>query len=135
MNKELLTELFSTDTDLLSTYHILAPNTAEVCAERTMNDLIKYNVDIHLIKQNTEVIGYYGIEKKEGLEYLTGFFLKPEHRTKKHITDFWNIVDSSFNSDYFACVFDKNTRAIEFLNKKTTTKYEIDNIVLFKVGR
>ena len=63
MNKEQLAELFSTDKELLSIYHILAPNTAEICAERTLNDLKEANVEIHLIEQDNEVIGYYGIEK------------------------------------------------------------------------
>lgn len=135
MNKELLTELFKSDENFIGKFHNLSPATAEICAEKTFNDLSQYCVDFHLLKQNQEVIGYYGIERKEGLSYLTGFFLKPNYRTKEVITKFWNEVDSHFNTDYFIGVFAKNTPAIEFLSKKTTTKYEIDNTVLFRVGR
>jgi N-acetylglutamate synthase-like GNAT family acetyltransferase len=135
MNKELLTELFSTDKELLSTYHILAPSTAEICAERTLNDLKENNVEIHLIEQDNKVIGYYGIEKDGWVNNLTGFFLKPEFRTKENIVNFWNKIENNFDKDYYIGVYAKNTRAIEFLNKKTTTKYESDDIVVFKVGR
>lgn len=135
MNKEILTELFSTDPDLLSKYHIIAPNSAEACAEKTLNDLADCNVEVHLIKENDEIIGYYGLENKDGMGSLTGFFLKPEYRTKEHITKFWKEVDSHFDKDYFIGVFARNTRVIEFLKKKTTMKYEIDNVVLFRVGR
>lgn len=135
MNKEQLAELFSTDKELLSTYHILAPNTAEICAERTLNDLKEANVEIHLIEQDNEVIGYYGIEKNGWINNLTGFFLKPDFRTKEHITDFWNKVDNNFDRDYYIGIYPHNTRAIEFLNKKTTTKYESNDCVVFKVGR
>ena len=135
MNKEILTNLFSSDSDFILKYHNLAPTSAEICAEKTFNDLCNYNVDLRLIEKNNEIIGYYGIEKNEGLSYLTGFFIKPEYRTKEVITDFWKQVDSNFNTDYFVGVFAKNIPAINFLNKKTTTKYEIDNTVLFRVGR
>ena len=132
MNQELLTKLFSTDSELLSKYHILAPNSAEVCAERTFKDLQDSKVVVHLIEQNGEVIGYYGIE---GTAFLTGFFLTPENRNKEMIHYFWNKVDSSFKKDYFIGVYPKNTRAIDFLNKKTTIKYEVNNAVFFKVRR
>jgi hypothetical protein len=135
MNKELLTNLFSTDTELLSKYHILAPASAEVCAERTYNDLVSHDVNIHLIKKDGEVIGFYGIEKNAYTNCLTGFFLKPEHRNKEQITDFWSQVDSNFDKDYYIGVFSKNDKAIKFLTKKTTTKYNVNDIVLFRVGR
>lgn len=135
MNKQNLTDLFSTDSDLLCKYHVLAPNTAEVCAERTLNDMKEANVIIHLIEKNDEIIGFYGIEKNKLYNNLTGFFLKPKYRTKEHITDFWNKVDANFDKDYYVGVYSKNTRAIEFLSKKTTTKYEHKDIVVFKVGR
>lgn len=133
MDKELLTKLFRTDSELLSKYHILAPNSAEVCAERTLKDLNDSNVEIHLIKQNNEVIGYYGIE---GSSFLTGFFLTPEFRTPAVVELFWGRVEQHFEKDYFVGLYTKNTRAIKFMNKKTTDKYETKNdIVLFKVRR
>lgn len=135
MNKELLTELFSTDEELLNKWHILAPNSAEACAEKTLSDLNQCNVQVSLIKQDGEIIGFYGIEKNGWINNLTGFFLKPEYRNKEQITKFWTEVDGNFNKDYFIGVYSKNTRAIEFLNKKTTTKYESNDIVMFHVGR
>lgn len=134
MNKELLTELFSTDKELLSIYHIEAPNSAEVCAERTFKDLVDSNVEIHLIEKEDKVIGYYGIEKSP-MQCLTGFFLTPENRSSAQIKDLWYKVEQHFESDYFVGLYDRNTRAINFMNKKTDTKYEFNNIVLFKVKR
>jgi len=135
MNKELLTELFSTDKDLLSMYHIEAPNSAEICAERTLKDMKDANVEIVLITKDIEVIGYYGVEKFGKLDFLTGFFLKPENRSKEQISKFWNEVDSKFTNGYLSGVYSKNTRAIEFLNKKATSSYKLDDIVIFQIGR
>jgi hypothetical protein len=136
MNKELLTKLYSTDPELLSKYHILAPNSAEVCAERTCSDLKEWNVDIKLIKKDNEIIGYYGIERlNTGMCFLTGFFLTPENRTKEQVTKFWNEVDSNFNQDYFVSVFKKNDKAIKFLNKKANMMRESNNVVVFRIGR
>lgn len=135
MTKELLTELLATDLELLSIYHIEAPNTAEICANRTFKDLQNAKVEVKLIKENEEVIGYYGIEKNGWINNLTGFFLKPKYRTKKHIINFWNEVDKNFDKDYFVGVYSKNIPAINFLKKKSTTIYEHNNVVVFKVGR
>ena len=54
MNKELMTKLFSTDQVLLDSFHILAPNSAEVCAERTFKDLEDNKVTTYLIRKNNE---------------------------------------------------------------------------------
>lgn len=135
MTKEQLINLYETDKDLLNIYHIEAPNTAEVCAERTLADLKDSNVEIHLINKNNEIIGYYGIEKNGWINNLTGFFLKPEFRTKENIIDFWNKVDNNFDRDYYIGVYPKNIRVIEFLNKKTKEKYESNGCIFFKVRR
>ena len=132
MNKELMTKLFSTDKDLLDTYHILAPNSAEVCAEKTLKDLQDSNVEIHLIEKNNEVIGYYGIE---GNAFLTGFFLTPENRDAATIELFWKKVEKHFKKDYLVALYAKNTRAINFMNKKTQHKHVINDVVLFTVRR
>lgn len=134
MTKEILTELLATDKDLLSIYHIEAPNTVEVCVNRTFNDLQDAKVEVILIKENEEVIGYYGIEK--GIyNNLTGFFLKPNFRTKEQIIKFWNEIDKNFDKDYFVGIYKKNIPAIKFLKKKSTTIYEHNNVVVFKVRR
>lgn len=69
------------------------------------------------------------------MQCLTGFFLTPENRNAAMIELFWGKVNKHFDSDYFVGLYKKNTRAIDFMNKKTKTKYEVDNIVLFKVKR
>jgi len=135
MNKELMIELLSTDEDLLSTYHILAPNSAQVCAERTVADLKKANAYVYTLENEEETIGYYGIEHGLSVDFLTGFFIKPKYRTKERITDFWKEVEGHFNKDFYVGVHIKNTRAIEFLNKKTNEQYGSEDCVFFKVKR
>lgn len=63
MTKELMAELFSTDGELLSKYHILAPNTAEVCAERTFKDLQEANVEVHLIEKMVKLLDTMELKK------------------------------------------------------------------------
>lgn len=131
MNKQQLTELFSTDEELLSMYHILAPNTAEICAERTLKDL--KGSYVYSFEQDNEIIGYYGIDGKS----LTGFFIKPENRNKETITKFWNEIESNFTNDYYCGLYTKNTRAIEFIRKKSTEEYpvQIYDGIFFKIKR
>lgn len=131
MNKELLTELFKTDEELLSKYHVLAPNSADICAERTLNDL--NGSEIHLVKRDENVIGYYGINGTQ----LTGFFITPDMRNSSIIGEFWNEIESNFEKDYFCGLYNKNTRAIEFIRKKQVEEYPVEQFdgIFFKIKR
>lgn len=135
MNKELMIELISTDPELLNIYHIEAPNTAEICADRTIRDLKTANSYVYTIDETGETIGYYGIERGFSIDYLTGFFIKPKYRTKERIIDFWKEVESKFEKEFYVGVYKKNTRAIKFLNKKTNEKYEATDHVFFKIKK
>lgn len=132
MDKDLLTQFFKEDSELLNKYHISAPNTAENCAERTLNDLKEANVETYLFTIDNEIIGYYGIESKV---FLTGFFIKPAHRNKRIITEFWNQVSSNFKGDFYAALYIKNTRAMDFLRKQSITETVVDDAVLFRIKR
>lgn len=132
MNKTLLTELFSTDEDLLTKYHILAPDTAENCASRTISDM-KGNY-VHSYEKDGEIIGYYGINGNQ----LTGFFIVPEHRNSSVLCDFWNKIESNFNQPHYFCgLYTKNTRAIEFIRKKSTEEFAVPTHdgIFFKIKR
>jgi len=131
MNKELLIELFSTDDDLLNKYHISAPNSVEVCAERTLDDL--NGSAVYLFERDSNLIGYYGISGSS----LTGFFITPENRNKEVISAFWNEVESKFTKDYYCGLYNKNTRAIEFIRKKSIEEYPVKEWdgIFFKIKR
>jgi hypothetical protein len=131
MNKELLTELFSTDKDLLSIYHIEAPNSAEVCAERTLKDI--EGSDIFLFKNEDKVIGYYGIKGSQ----LAGFFITPENRNKQVMSKFWTEIENKFTKDFYCGLYTKNTRAINFIRKQSTEEFPVtsSNGVFFRIKR
>ena len=61
IDREILTKFYSSDGKLIKQYHVLAGSDLETCIERTYNDLL--NVDIEYLKENDEIIGYFGLEK------------------------------------------------------------------------
>lgn len=127
--KEILTECFSTDSDLLKKWHIEAPSDLETCVNRTNNDLLSINnMNFVLLKDNKDsLIGFYGTEM--GC-YLTTFFIKPEYRNKEVIKKFWKQVEKDMTKEYYSGLYAKNTRAIEFLKKNGGRIYSqgmIDN--------
>lgn len=131
MNKELMTELFNTDMELLSTYHVLAPNSAEVCAERTISDL--KDCYVYTYEKNGQIIGYYGIKGSQ----VAGFFITPENRNKEVITEFWNEVESHFHKEYYCGLYNKNTRAINFIRKMNIEEFPVPSYdgIFFKVTK
>lgn len=131
MEREELIELFKSDTDLLSKYHILAPNSAEVCSQRTIEDL--NGSEIFKFEKDGKLIGYFGIKGS----CLTGFFVSPENRNFKTLSEFWKEIESKFTKDYYCGLYIKNTRAIEFIRKKAIQEFPIESHdgIFFKIKR
>jgi predicted acetyltransferase len=129
--KELLKDCFATDSDLINTWHIEAGTDLDTCVNRTYNDLQKHNVMVFVLEEYNKIIGYFGIEDATDYNmgyFMTGFFIKPEYRTKKMIKKFWDIIDNTFTGVYSVGVFKKNIPAIEFLKRKTDLIIEVPEV-------
>lgn len=113
--KNLLSEFFESDNELIEKWHIESGNGLKACINRTHQDLRVADVDFYVLIENNKNIGYFGIEKNT---FLTGFFIKPEYRKKECIQMFWNIVNNHFENKPFYCgLYTKNERALNFLFK------------------
>ena len=132
--KQVLLECFESDSELLEKWHIESGTSLDNCINRTYNDLQECNVSFYVLKDNDKIIGYFGIENNN---FLTGFFLKLEYRTKDNILEFWNIVDSKFEGNYMIGVYKKNEPAVEFLKKKTPVYFlsPVNNALYFVVNK
>lgn len=130
--KTIISECFESDPELIEKWHIEAGSSLENCINRTFNDLNKFNVTFYKLNIDNKLVGYFGVE---GNSFLTGFFLKPEFRTKKYILEFWNIVDSKFDNSYMIGIFQKNQRASAFLRKKASSFFEYDQAIYFIVNK
>jgi hypothetical protein len=127
LTKELLRDMFSKDEDLVNKYHIEAGCGLDACVERTFNDLEQYNVETFLIKRDNRVVGYFGRENLGHLQCLTGFFIDPEYRTKEKMGSIWKEICSRFLVQFYVGLYDKNTRAIDFIknnNGKEVLRHE-----------
>lgn len=127
---DLIKECFSTDPELLSTWHIESGKGIDSCTIRTCKDLADADVEIYALELDNKVIGYFGVELDL---FMSGFFIKPEHRNKEVIKEFWSVVDDHFEDEYMVGLYKKNTPAIEFLKKKTPSYYELDDEAVFFV--
>jgi hypothetical protein len=117
-----LTECFASDKELITKWHI-ASGKLEDCVERTFKDMADAKIEMFKLIEDNKCVGYFGLE---GDSFLSGFFLKPEFRSKKDINNFWNIIDNVFdNKPYYSGVYLKNTRAIKFLSKKGRVVLEV----------
>ena len=120
---DIIMECFSTDQPLLEIWHINAPDSLENCVSRTVKDLQSLEVTVYKLIHNNELVGYFGQEEVNNSLYLTGFFLKPAYRNKEMIALFWEIITKEFNNEtFYAAVYKKNTRAINFLLKNNGMK-------------
>lgn len=129
IDKEILTKFYSSDDKLIKEYHVLAGSDLETCIERTYNDLL--DVEIEYIKENDEIIGYFGLEKSKYCNFLVGFFVMPELRKDKK---YWKEIESKLPQNTHCGLFTKNTRAIRFLENNNYKRLGTDNtLTVFKI--
>lgn len=117
--KDILEECFATDLDLLNRYHIEAPAILSTCVKRTYDDLMACDdIVFYKVFENNNLIGYFCKEKdKYDNKYLTGFFLKPVYRKSEYVKRFWDIVDKEIGEDYLIGLYEKNSRAVKFVER------------------
>lgn len=111
---------FCHDKDLLDKYHVKAPNTLWECVDDTVSKLNQAkDFKFYVIRdEHRGIVGYIGKEVCGDDIFLTSFFIMPYFRTKERVEQFWKIA-STFIGDNFMCgIFDKNTRAMNFLKRK-----------------
>ena len=130
---DLIKECFSSDPELISTWHIEAGTSVDNCTIKTCKDLEEAEVTVYALQKDNKVVGYFGIEKLEWLHCMTGFFIKPEYRTKEVVKEFWSVVDNSFEDDYYVGLYKKNTPAVAFLRRRTPTIIDVDEESIFFV--
>lgn len=138
--KSILAECFASDQALLDQWHIVAGQGLDACVEKTFYDLQFCKVTVFKVTDKENLVGYFGQEKFEGLDCLTGFFLKPEYRSQWSRSQFWKLIKKQFNDKPFYCgLYSKNTPAIKFLESHQGALIaegltNEGHVSLFKVG-
>jgi hypothetical protein len=79
-------------------------------------------------------IGYVFYSKKRRFLFfsrktLISFCVKPEHRTKENLIKFGDFIKSELGGRFKCYIYNRNTRAINFLEKIGMKKIESNNII------
>ncbi len=126
----------SGDSELIDLFHVIAPASVKDCAEKTIKDLVEANVEMYTIRTDNgdnALIAYFGKEVLQGINFLTGFFIMPEHRNDEGRKAFWVAVRSVMDAEFFSMVHPKNIRAVKFLLKEGSVTQKESNFVIFKI--
>lgn len=106
--------------------------TVEECAEdiiEKLDSLDTYN--FYLVYKDTELVGYFGDTIANDLDCLYTFFVRPTYRNSKDLTDFWSLVTSNFDGDFFAGIYSSNEPAQRFLIRNGGKEVIKDNASYF----
>jgi hypothetical protein len=135
LNKQIFEQCYSTDTDFLNKYHRSAGKDFSICVDQTFGELVESNnkLSFYKVEEDGNLAGFFGIENKDNINYLSVFFIKPEYRNKKE--QFWNTLSSNITSSFFICgIYKQNSRAIKFLQKlKGKEIFSNNDVVVFKM--
>lgn len=118
-------ECFGSDTGLFSYFdpESKAKNNMEACIE-IYNKLIEFSKDRECVFKKCE-IGY--IFYSEGL--LISFCVKPKYRIKRNLIEFGEFIESEVGRHYRCYLYNKNERAIKFLERLGLTKVDSNDLI------
>lgn len=127
MNQDYLIELYKTDPEFVSIYHGNEGWTAEQCAEDSWEQI----KDLELHKTD---YGYIAINRKDLIDRLGGFFIKPEYRNSEIKERFFNDLHTLMPKTFITCVHSNNIKAIKFLSLKgqVTLNDKITTYIVFR---
>lgn len=133
----IILDLFREDEDLVNKHHIIAGAGLEACAKRTANDMVEFakgSYEMYVIKDEEEIVAYFGKEEVRSRVFMTGFYVKIKYRTKEFISYFWHTVGSVISErPVYSCIYANNTKAADFLSKKGTIVLQTEEVLTFKI--
>lgn len=126
---------FETDKELLNIYHISAPADINICTHRTVKDLQKTNqFTFYSLRENDEIVGFFGKLMTTNVPMLESFFLKPNHRDEKTKDKFWDCVKEKVGDNFLCVIHKKNTRADNFLSKQKHDRIEDEKYIIYNIA-
>ena len=119
---------YEKDEDLLQKYHV-AIYDLEDAVDETYRMI---EVTDELVLNSGEEMEHFGVElNKEKIGYLCTFQnnlysygINIDHRNKEILSEFWNKIKSVVGESFISCLYDNNTRAINWLKKCGMVKVE-----------
>lgn len=120
LSKDVLHECFLSDKDLLEKYHVASGSGLEGCVDKTFDDLTgsHSSFKFYHIKNDNELVGFFGNETVDNVEFLTSIFVKPSFRNKESMSKAWSLITDHFdNKPFISGIYAKNTRAAKFFER------------------
>src|SRR4051812_3169984 len=92
LDSSILHQGFSSDKELIDTYHIQSGGSVEDCVNRTFEDLKQADIsfEFFVVNKDNNFVGFFGSEKLGTINYLTTIFVKPEYRNSEDLKSFWS---------------------------------------------
>ena len=129
----LLTTCFSSDNDLISKWHIESGTNVKTCVHRTLTDLLSCDLNVFTFMVDDQLAAYFGKERCDGKEFMTGFFIMPQYRNRFFITQFWLKVRGFFDEPFYSGIYTKNIPARKFLDREGEIVYTDEEVTLFQI--
>lgn len=111
---------FEQDPSLLEKYHVCAGSGLDICVSDTWNKLMEVSEKhdfnfFQVMNPDGDLAGYFGHEKRENTNILTGFFIMPFYRTDEGRDKFWELITDAIGKEFITGIYKKNMRAHNFL--------------------
>ena len=119
--REFIKYCYSTDNTFTDLYHTKNGQGLDICVEDEYLLIIENDVSFYKIYDyNDNIVGWFG---KEADNFITSFFILPEHRK----TVEWEKILNQFEKPTYTGIYTKNTRACKFFEKLGFKKVEYNH--------
>ena len=109
---------YESDPEFLEKYCRNSPVDIVQCVELGVAEFkAAVNFTMYSLFDGESLVGYFGREVVGKQEFLHGFFIKPEYRSKDMLKTFWKIVKSKFSGEITCGLYSVNTRAQKAVKK------------------
>lgn len=114
----LLRAMYAEDLPLLQTYHQNAGQGLDACVQATLDQTSPDSKFYKVEMPDGTLMGYFVVAMPlEGADVMEGFFIRPTFRKQIYQDAFINLINETFNNDFFTSTGATNYRAIKFLLK------------------
>jgi|ERR1700761_107300 len=117
-HRRLLRAMYSEDAPLLSTFHQNAGQGLDACVDTTLSQISEGSKFYKVEMPDGTLLGYFVVALPvEGTDVMEGFFIRVQFRQQIYKDAFINLINSTFDNDFFTSTGANNYRAINFLLK------------------
>lgn len=132
--ENIIRELYSSDVNFVNKYNVGEGENLEEQISKSVEVLSNTpDLTVFSIRDEGNLIAYFGRQRFNEDQFLTGFFIKKEFRNRHFVEYFFIVLDAYFDGAFYCILHYKNSKAINFIVKNGELIESNQELLTFKI--